>query len=110
MPVWKLANLATQATLTEFGTPVTFLPVGGSPESVTQSGRPLRAVLDNTEVQILTEGQEPVSTTRSVLDLRNSDTSRPARKGDRFVVQGVTYFVVEIVATGLDTCQAILSR
>ena len=53
MPGWKLANLATQACLTEFGVPIVFTPAGGAPESQTVSGRPLRAVFDDARVQIL---------------------------------------------------------
>ena len=110
MPGWKLANLATQACLTEFGVAIVFTPAGGAPESRTVSGRPLRAVFDDAQVQILQDGEEPTNTTRPVVDLRNSDTTRPARKGDAVQVAGVAYTIAEVVPTGNGTCQAYLTR
>lgn len=110
MPGWRLANLATQATLTEFGVAITFTPAGGAAETLTQAGRPLRAVFDDAPVTIFADGEVPTNTTRPVVDLRNVDTTRPARVGDGITVDGRTYQIAEIVPTGNGTCKAYLAR
>lgn len=104
----RLANLPATAVVQLHGLPMTFSPVGGTPQTRTNGGRILKAPLDWVPMEVRNGAQEATSTTTPAVDLRISDLQRAPRQGDGVTIDGKTYLIGDVEPTGFDVCRCYL--
>jgi hypothetical protein len=104
---WNTLRNATFAQCERvFGDEVEFLPVVSQPE--TTGAVALRGIFDDSAKIVETEGQASVSTFAPRIDIAYTALTIAPEEGDRVVVDGVTYTMIDVKAGDANSWRCIL--
>ena len=98
-----LADGIITNAVSSFGETVSYLPKSGGRHQ-------LEGIFDNTFEQVDPDTEQVVATNQPILGLRNADLKFEIKKGDRVIVRGQKYRVVDSQEDGIAAVSVLLHK